>query len=952
MQLITHAGSGVWNVTRNLDGSGPNAWPQGSPYANLGYNGDGRIELNAYDTPRISMVRQGTSYNTQTEMARIGDLNGGWGYSAETWGVALGQYTGNWLTIDPTNGIIMRTDNVPRLRLAPGQVDIGDYLEPFGDFLVVGSSGIIGYGGGVMHFKIASSTGDIFLGELTHERLEWDPTNGLRIFDHGNNAVIAFDVSGNAAIQGSALVNGTVAANKLSVGDLGIFSGSDGLLLLGPGCSLKSDAWTSLRGQAAAITNAFQTMRGTFPGTQGIVMEPGTTNYCYNGAMRDANDDNCADVWSYITNVAGTPTVDVFAHPNATMGWLQFVNYTGVAGDSGAYLGYSYQTAVGSFAPGESATVSLDIRGAISGATMVLYVEAQDSGGGTLGSVSTPITLTAGLKHAYKTYASLPASTSRLRVIVYAVSIDNGDVVTYAFGALNIEKRGFPTTFCSGNLPWCSWGGTEYASVSTRTATTMQAPVAGNITAYRGSIVVWLRNLAWNTGGGVIFSAGDTNSEFDAYFDPAAGSIVYRINGTQRCSYGPGTLDKDHCLVFEWDAPGDDSWLYVDGELRSTGTMGGGEWSGGNYIGIGFHPTIGTEYNLCGVITEFAVFGDLLSAAEVAAIWNLKRPMMDHGATDEPGIYITDGKFRIASAYTGTRIEITPDEIAGYNGSTKQFYLQTSDGKAYAGGGTVRLDSNGVQVAAGTLYDPERCYKFYDIYGNMLSRYGAKRDTTSMFRETDISTFSEADFDSFSWLSATSPTNKLAATYMKAWHGQGTTDRSDIWVWMGTDGKSNIDLSTLWNSRMWIEDAGIYMPLPEESSSNMNVQVQEDYQITFLTSTRASKTDIQDFVADRQRFMQLRPVTYRSVTRPSERRYVGMIAEEVVDAYPILACRMRKNRVNRARIMAGEPDEPPEYALAGWDSNQMLSMAVSIIQQQEADLGALAARVAALEANC
>ena len=64
------------------------------------------------------------------------------------------------------------------------------------------------------------------------------------------------------------------------------------------------------------------------------------------------------------------------------------------------------------------------------------------------------------------------------------------------------------------------------------------------------------------------------------------------------------------------------------------------------------------------------------------------------------------------------RIEITGDEIAGYDsGSTKQFYLQASDGKAYAGGGSVLLDSSGLK-AKGTGDEIMVCNKdFSDVIG-------------------------------------------------------------------------------------------------------------------------------------------------------------------------------------------------------------------------------------------
>ena len=111
----------TYNVTpwRNLDGSGANAWASGQPFAVLGASGAGRIELNAYDTPRIQLIRQGATYNSQTELIRIGDLNGGWGYVAETWGLAMGQYQSGYanITIDPTNGFRLRNYNTTVIQL-------------------------------------------------------------------------------------------------------------------------------------------------------------------------------------------------------------------------------------------------------------------------------------------------------------------------------------------------------------------------------------------------------------------------------------------------------------------------------------------------------------------------------------------------------------------------------------------------------------------------------------------------------------------------------------------------------------------------------------------------------------------------------------------------------------------------------------------------------------------
>jgi hypothetical protein len=109
LQVGTLVSGTTYNVTRNLDGTGANAWPAGSVFVVLGNTGDGRIELNAYDTPRISIIEQGATYNAQTERVRIGDLNGSFGISSELHGFAAGNYAGgNYLRYDPTNGFVIK----------------------------------------------------------------------------------------------------------------------------------------------------------------------------------------------------------------------------------------------------------------------------------------------------------------------------------------------------------------------------------------------------------------------------------------------------------------------------------------------------------------------------------------------------------------------------------------------------------------------------------------------------------------------------------------------------------------------------------------------------------------------------------------------------------------------------------------------------------------------------
>ena len=130
-------------MTRNLDGTGANAWPEGSVYGNWGQTGNGRVELNAYDTPRMSVYSQGMSYNDATEEIRIGDLYGQWGYNTNTYGAAFGSYKSGKanITIDPTNGNRIRNYNQDVIKLT-------GTAASFENFITLGTNGGIRQGTG------------------------------------------------------------------------------------------------------------------------------------------------------------------------------------------------------------------------------------------------------------------------------------------------------------------------------------------------------------------------------------------------------------------------------------------------------------------------------------------------------------------------------------------------------------------------------------------------------------------------------------------------------------------------------------------------------------------------------------------------------------------------------------------------------------------------------------
>ncbi len=174
-----------YNVTRNLDGSGANAWPAGAAFEVLGAAGDGRIELNAYDTPRLQILKQGSTYNAQTELIRMGDLNGNWGYSAEKYGLALGEYAAGKpnILLDEDGNLKFRLYTTDVMTFASGNADITGLLRMPGDSsaIAIGAipptsrslgtgiwidkTGIYGLNAGVVQVKIDSTSGKLYTGD-------------------------------------------------------------------------------------------------------------------------------------------------------------------------------------------------------------------------------------------------------------------------------------------------------------------------------------------------------------------------------------------------------------------------------------------------------------------------------------------------------------------------------------------------------------------------------------------------------------------------------------------------------------------------------------------------------------------------------------------------------------------------------------------------------------------
>lgn len=524
------------------------------------------------------------------------------------------------------------------------------------------------------------------------------------------------------AVTAAKIEANTIVATTLDMGNFGdlVFTGDNGLLLLGPHNEISPTEWFTARRQLATLSGAFHQESGRWSGTRGLVIEEAGLNYELGPRLAEDGATGLAKSWGYFDNLGsgGNATLDVVVHPVEKRGWLQRITYTGAVGDVNDNIILFSYTATGSFAQGDDVTISLDIKGALSGCTCRLTGFEADAATVTGTAHDKAITLTSELERVELTFTTVDADCSKIGVWVQVRGVDNGDEADVHFGAVNIEKKPYATTLIHGALGvGYAWSGVADVSTSTRAATEVNLDDHVALVSQIAAISILIRvqvpydaDADWaqevslfsamvknDTAQRIMIIYNDAADTFQLSLDDGVDDVTLE-SAAQTFDAGEW-FDLIGTATFNAAGAGDYKF-YINGLLVDSATTANiagpiiEQWNLGTWIDGSGHSNI--------TVAEYAVWNTHLSADEVASIYALNRPIVDAGSIDTPGIYILDGKFKIASSVSGNRIEIISEEIAGYDAAgTKQFYLRSSDGKALAGAGAVILDEKGITMAAG-----------------------------------------------------------------------------------------------------------------------------------------------------------------------------------------------------------------------------------------------------------
>lgn len=427
------------------------------------------------------------------------------------------------------------------------------------------------------------------------------------------------------------------------------FSTANGTLLLSPQCGpawavplLSSTIhWKASRGRYATLTGAFWNASGRWPGTYSIRVMPAVTNLITNP---DAESNT---LWAagYNTTASRVETdplrggycyrVTVEAEPGTQAALLQAtVSQTPDIGDQYTFSAYCRTD-----------------RHALEEGEQFNYAEIwiEDSNGNITNSVETWRGV--GWKRVSVTHTITEADVTSLTCTCHAWV----DVGQYAYwDCFDLTKTGYPAPHVDGDMPGCTWAGTEHestSSVTTRTVANLdalvdtvnyhdqltisvpvQAPYSYKNLTHGGSDEEW---YVWSFGD----AAGLTESRM---------SLLYNASGGEQWGlWAQGFCRLQSVAGAHQFEAGD--WLEMTLSLDMITNRGALYCNGvllASTDSLGMRPLtatkwkLGAHFNDAGyergqAIAQVAVFSTALSAGGAAALYNLNNPLSDMGDVDQ-----------------------------------------------------------------------------------------------------------------------------------------------------------------------------------------------------------------------------------------------------------------------------------------------------------------------------
>lgn len=515
-------------------------------------------------------------------------------------------------------------------------------------------------------------------------------------------ATITGDKIAANTITGGNIGANTITADKfLGVGDF-VFTQDSGLLLLGPGNECVPTKWVSTRGQTATLTGAFHQVAGPWANSRALVVEPAATNLITN-----PRPVSSGAAWT------GGSGYETQSGP--------FIGNTVLKVEAtGYYELYSPNTI--SVTLGENYAVSFWARANIESAAFKVSIYKKSPG------------------H-YTTYKSLTATDAWQRftfILPCILTGDLGKLLFYGSGTYNlyianvqVEHADYSTSYLDGSLgTGYAWTDTPHASTSTRAATAVNLDAHAGMLSDLNTVThsIWVQaqydadDASWPCGANdariIDYIAGVyNNNRLMLRFEPNTDDqLSVYLNGGNRITDTGQTFDAGDWLhlVVTLDYANDLYCLYLNGTLIGSATTaltaptGLTDWVIGTRYGDG-QPG-GWAFG------EYAVFNRVLTAEEVAAMYAAGRPITDAGSIDVPGVYILDGRFRIASGSSGTVLDLTSTRMAigsgvdynsgagvwlGIDGGLAKFFVGNSAGnKLYWDGTTLYVVGNGSGITA------------------------------------------------------------------------------------------------------------------------------------------------------------------------------------------------------------------------------------------------------------